>query len=62
MNIRQKREIDLRNQDRDRQYAEEKFLARHARERLHELIARKAPSEMIRRVEDEISQGARGKR
>lgn len=62
MNVQQKREIDSRNQDRERQYAEEQFLARHARERLDELIARDAQEEMIRRVRAEACAAEYGRK
>lgn len=62
MNVQQKREIDQRNQDRDREYAEVEFLNFHAFDRLVELMGRNAPQSMIDRCKEEAKNGVKSGR
>lgn len=62
MKVQQKREIDQRNQDRDREYAEVESLNFHAFDRLIELIARNAPKSMTDRCKDEAKNGVKSGR
>lgn len=51
--LMRKRRIDARNRDRDREYAELQFLARHQKERYEELVRRGAPELMLARCRED---------
>lgn len=57
--LMRKRRIDARNRDRDREYAELQFLARHQKERYQELVRRGAPEWMLARCREDAEPGAR---